>query len=77
MNKPELPVMGQEPMPPQPDPPSDHKQIDPKTVMFMIYAMYKFHLITRIQVRDFLDLVKSNKVPADLTEYLVSEVRKI
>lgn len=67
-----------EPLPPQEAPPQpDVKAIDAKTVMFMIYTLYKLNLITRLQVRDFLELVKSNKVPADLTQYLVDEVKKI
>lgn len=75
---PPLPVMGAQPLPPQePPPPTDVKLIDPKTVVFMIYALYKLNLITRIQVRDFLDLVKSNKVPGDLTQFLIDEVKKI
>lgn len=64
-------------IPPQALPQSDMKQIDPKTVMFIIWAMYHLHIITRIQVRDFLDLVKKDKTPSDITEYLIAEVKKI
>jgi hypothetical protein len=65
-------------LPPQePGPQPDVKQIDPKTVVFITYMLYKLNLITRIQVRDFLDLIKSNKVPADITQFLIDEVKKI
>lgn len=65
-------------LPPQePEAQSDVKQIDPKTVMFIIYTMYELHMITRLQVRDFLDLIKKDKVPKDITEYLMAEVKKI
>lgn len=65
------------PPPQEPSPQPDVKQIDPKTVMFIIYALYKLNLITRITVRDTLDLIKTNKIPADITQYLMDEVKKI
>lgn len=70
--------MSEQLLPPQQaSPQSDAKQIDPKTVMFVIWALYHMHIITRIQVRDFLDLVKKDKTPPDITEYLIAEVKKI
>lgn len=51
--------------------------VDAGTLTFIVYIMYKLNMITRIQVRDFLNMIKEGKYPANVTEYLMAEVKKI
>jgi hypothetical protein len=51
--------------------------VDATTLTFMVWMLYKLHIITRIQVKDFLDIIKDGKWPEDVVKYLQGEVAKI
>lgn len=52
-------------------------KVDATTLTFIVWVMYKLDMITRIQVRDFLLLIKDGKWPMDVVKYLQDEVKKI
>lgn len=57
------------------------KAVSPKpdatTMVACVWMMYKLNIITRYQVRDFLDTIKQGKWPDDMLAYLQSEVAKL
>lgn len=55
----------------------DAQIADGKTLTFNVYLMYKLNMLTRVQVRDYLNLVKEGKHPDDVLKFLQSEVAKI
>lgn len=56
---------------------AEFPKIDATTITFMVWVLYKMNMLTRIQVRDFLLLIKEGKWPADVVKYLSDEVKKI
>jgi len=51
--------------------------VDAFTLAMFIWAMYRMNIITRIQVRDFLNIIKRGDWPADVVKYLTDEVKKL
>ena len=51
--------------------------VDATTLTFMVWMLYKLNIITRIQVRDFLGIIKEGKWPEDVVKYLTDEVSKL
>jgi len=51
--------------------------VDANNLVACVWLMYKLDIITRIQVRDFLNLIKEGKWPVDILKYLQEEVKKI
>lgn len=61
-----------------PKPVSETPQvIDATTLTACVWVLYRLNMITRIQVRDFLDIIKKGQWPVDVVAYLQSEVSKI
>lgn len=56
---------------------SAHPNIDATTLTFMVWLMYKLDIITRIQIRDFLTLIKDGKWPTDVVKFMQDEVKKL
>lgn len=51
--------------------------VDATTLTACIWLMYKLNMITRIQVRDFLDIIKKGDWPDNMIDYLQKEVSKL
>lgn len=51
--------------------------VDAKTLTFTVWMFYKLNIITRHQVRDFLQIIKEGKWPEDVVKYLQEEVNKL
>lgn len=51
--------------------------VDAFTLAMFVWVMYKLNIITRIQVRDFLDIIRKGEWPKDVVKYLMDEVRKL
>lgn len=51
--------------------------VDAMSLTVFIWALYKLNIITRIQVRDFLEIIRKGGWPEDFVGYLASEVKKI
>lgn len=51
--------------------------VDATTLTFMVWMLYKLNIITRHQVRDFLQIIKEGKWPEDVVKYLQDEVNKL
>jgi len=51
--------------------------VDATTLTFMVWMLYKLNIITRQQVKDFLDIIKEGKWPEDVVKYLNAEVAKL
>lgn len=56
---------------------ADAARADATTLTFNVYLMYKLNMLTRIQVRDYLQLVKEGRHPDDILAYLQEEVKKL
>ena len=51
--------------------------VDAFTLAMFIWAMYRLNMLTRIQVRDFLMIIKKGDWPVDVVKYLTDEVKKL
>jgi hypothetical protein len=51
-------------------------KISGKTVMYLIYLLYKENLLTRDNLGHIFKIVKDVKEPEDITKYLVEEEAK-
>lgn len=51
--------------------------VDAFTLAMFIWALYKLNVITRIQVRDFLDIIRKGEWPVDVVKYLSDEIKKL
>lgn len=58
---------------PEPEKP----KVDATTLTFMVWMLYKLNHITRTQVRDFLEIIKTGAWPEDVVKYLADEVAKM
>lgn len=56
---------------------TDAQKADATTLTFNVYVMYKLNMLSRIQVRDYLNLIKDGKHPDDVLDYLQKEVAKL
>ena len=51
--------------------------VDAFTLAMFVWAMYRLNIITRIQIRDFLGIIKRGDWPVDVVKYLTDEVKKL
>ncbi len=51
--------------------------VDALGLVYFVWVMYKLNLITRIQVKDFLEVIKKGDWPKDVVKYLTDEVKKL
>lgn len=51
--------------------------VDAGTLMLCVWVLYKLNVLTRIQVRECLQIIKDGKWPEDVVKYLQEEVAKI
>ena len=51
--------------------------VDAFTLAMFVWAMYRLNVLTRIQVRDFLMIIKKGDWPVDVVKYLTDEVKKL
>jgi len=54
-----------------------NKDVDAMSLIYLVWVMYKLNVITRIQVRDFLDIIKKGDWPKDVVKWLSDEVKKL
>lgn len=51
--------------------------VDAFTLAMFVWALYRLNVLTRIQVRDFLNIIKNGDWPLDVITYLTNEVKKL
>lgn len=51
--------------------------VDALSMLYFVWMLYKLNIITRIQIKDFLDIVRRGDWPKDVLKYLQDEVKKI
>lgn len=51
--------------------------VDALSLVYFIWILYRLNIITRIQVKDFLQIIREGKWPQDVVRYLSDEVKKL
>lgn len=51
--------------------------VDALGLVYFVWMLYKLNVITRIQVKDFLDIIRKSEWPQDVVKYLTDEVKKL
>lgn len=51
--------------------------VDANNLVAVVWMLYKLNVITRIQVRDFMDIIKAGKWPENMVGYLTTEITKL
>ncbi len=51
--------------------------VDALGLLYFIWILYKLNIITRLQVKEFLDIIRRGDWPQDVLKYLGDEVKKI
>lgn len=51
--------------------------VDATMLVVYVWVLFKLNIITRIQVRDFLEIIQKGAWPPDVVKYLTDEVKKI
>lgn len=53
------------------------KGVDATTLNFLIYTLYKMNIMTRLNVKEYLQFIKNGNHPDDILAYMMQEIKKI